>query len=255
MLGDAPGQRRAGLRRLCPHLSGGPDGERQQLRRVAASRGDVEHLHAGLHLRERQELGGMAGRVDPSVLVGADGACDDALVTFRGGTGVLGGHRRAAAQGRHDEKGAQEARRRERAAARRAVHRSLRFGGGRANEDTRRRIGRRAEARRVRGLLELASAAVCIASAERAHPPQRTRCRESGPRARIREGRKPRSRPTRCPTIHRSTASSSRRTRWRPSNRCWAACCSTTMRWTRSATCSPTSISTARRTVSSTRTS
>ena len=91
-------KRRARLLALRPHLAGGTDRKRQQLRRIARTRRDVEHLHARPHLRELQELGGVALRVHAPVLVGPDRTPDRMLAAFRGGAGVLGGRRRAAAE-------------------------------------------------------------------------------------------------------------------------------------------------------------
>src|SRR6059058_544352 len=62
---------------------------------VARTRGDVEHPHARLHLRERQELGGMARRVHAPVLVRPNRTIDDGLIAQGGDARVLGRQRRA----------------------------------------------------------------------------------------------------------------------------------------------------------------
>ena len=98
MVGEALGERRARLFALRPNRAGRADGEREQLRGVARTRGDVEHLHARLHLRERQELGGMARRVHAPVLVRPDRTLDDGLVAQGGDARVLGRQRRAATE-------------------------------------------------------------------------------------------------------------------------------------------------------------
>src|SRR5205814_9202065 len=102
MVGESLGD---GLARLLPlrtQRAGGTDGECEELRRIARTGRNVEHLHARLHLREWKELGGMTGRVHAPVLVSADRAIDDGLVAQGGDTRVFGRCRGAATEREHE---------------------------------------------------------------------------------------------------------------------------------------------------------
>ena len=100
MIGNALRQRRSGLGRLRPHLSARANRERQQLGRVSPSCGNIEHLHAGLHLRERQELRGFASLIHAPVLVRPDFARDHGFVASD-----IRIRRRCRATGHHAEQG------------------------------------------------------------------------------------------------------------------------------------------------------
>src|SRR5205823_15069440 len=63
MVGESLGERLARLLPLRPYRAGGPDREREELRCIARTGGNVEHLHPRLHLREWKELCGMTGCV------------------------------------------------------------------------------------------------------------------------------------------------------------------------------------------------
>ena len=101
MFGDALQQRRSGLGHLRVHLAAGTHRQREQLRRVAATSGNIEHLHSGFDLRERQELRRMTLGIHAPVLIGADRICDHTLIAHRLGLRTGCRRRRATGHQRH----------------------------------------------------------------------------------------------------------------------------------------------------------
>jgi hypothetical protein len=72
----------------CAHtLPPGATREGEELRGVAAARHDVEHLHAGAHLREPQQLHGMAPRIHAAIALRSHRVRDDCDIGI-GGNGL-----------------------------------------------------------------------------------------------------------------------------------------------------------------------